>query len=97
MDIIHDIPTLRRADWRARSSIGFVPTMGNLHDGHIALAQQAHLRAQCVVLSIFVNRLQFGPNEDFDRYRVPLPTTARVAKRLASMWCSRQMKPSCIR
>jgi pantoate--beta-alanine ligase len=67
MDIIHDISTLR-ARLARETSIGFVPTMGNLHDGHIALAKQAHLRAECVVLSIFVNRLQFGPNEDFDRY-----------------------------
>jgi pantoate--beta-alanine ligase len=46
----------------------FVPTMGNLHDGHIQLIKIAKPRAACTVVSIFVNRLQFGPREDFDRY-----------------------------
>jgi pantoate--beta-alanine ligase len=45
-----------------------VPTMGNLHDGHIQLINIAKPRAACTVVSIFVNRLQFGPREDFDRY-----------------------------
>ncbi|MBL8520428.1 MAG: pantoate--beta-alanine ligase [Betaproteobacteria bacterium] len=67
MDLIHDIPALR-ARLAREDSIGFVPTMGNLHDGHIALARLVRAHATCVVVSIFVNRLQFGPNEDFDRY-----------------------------
>ncbi len=54
---------------RARGArIAFVPTMGNLHEGHASLMRQGRDHADVVVASVFVNRLQFGPNEDFDRY-----------------------------
>src|SRR6266545_996313 len=48
--------------------VAFVPTMGNRHDGHLSLCRIARAHGDVVVTSIFVNRLQFGPNEDFDRY-----------------------------
>ena len=65
---IHDtIDSLRAARAQA-GKVAFVPTMGNLHEGHIALMRQARTHADCVIASIFVNRLQFGAGEDFDRY-----------------------------
>ena len=67
MKIIHTIQELR--DWRRETgSVAFVPTMGNLHEGHLALVREAAKRADQVVVSIFVNRLQFGQGEDFDHY-----------------------------
>jgi len=67
MDVIHSVAELRARLQREPNNV-FVPTMGNLHDGHIQLIGLARPRAACVVVSIFVNRLQFGPREDFDRY-----------------------------
>ncbi len=67
MQIHSRIPDLRAA-LKNRGRIVFVPTMGNLHAGHISLMTQARAHGDTVVASIFVNRLQFGPNEDFDKY-----------------------------
>lgn len=67
MQIIHSIRELRQR-LSTEKNIAFVPTMGNLHEGHIDLVRLAKSRSNCVVVSIFVNRLQFDPNGDFDRY-----------------------------
>ena len=67
MEVIQSTDALRERLGRA-DQVAFVPTMGNLHEGHLSLMRIARRHADCVVASIFVNRLQFGPNEDFDRY-----------------------------
>jgi pantoate--beta-alanine ligase len=67
MDTLHTVEDLRRRLARERKVV-LVPTMGNLHDGHASLVQIAARRGGCVVATIFVNRLQFAPGGDFDRY-----------------------------
>ena len=67
MDVINSVTALRERLEREPDNV-FVPTMGNLHEGHIELIRIAKPRGGCTVVSIFVNRLQFGPREDYDRY-----------------------------
>jgi pantoate--beta-alanine ligase len=62
-------------------SISFVPTMGALHDGHLSLIDEAKRVADTVVMSVFVNPLQFGPSEDFDRYPRTLDDDAKMASK----------------
>ncbi len=67
MKIVHTIEELRD-QLRGQLRTAFVPTMGNLHEGHLSLMRLARQQGDPVVASIFVNRSQFGPNEDFDKY-----------------------------
>ena len=71
MRTVHTVAELRAQlhQWRQQGQrIGFVPTMGNLHRGHLELVRRGRAMADCIVSSVFVNPLQFGPNEDFNRY-----------------------------
>lgn len=81
MQVIHSTPELRAA-LGAHAQRGFVPTMGNLHDGHLALVRQARAAVPTgvVVASIFVNRLQFAPHEDFDTYPRTLERDCELLK-----------------
>ncbi|WP_161883715.1 pantoate--beta-alanine ligase [Deinococcus alpinitundrae] len=73
MQLVHTPAELRAALGPERSSLGLVPTMGRLHDGHAHLIRRARAENDRVVLSLFVNPLQFGPTEDFAAYPRDLP------------------------
>ncbi|WP_180006952.1 MULTISPECIES: pantoate--beta-alanine ligase [unclassified Acinetobacter] len=75
----------------ARKIIGFVPTMGNLHEGHLSLVREARQLCDVVVVSIFVNPIQFGPNEDFDNYPRTLEQDSQL---LAEAGCDIVFAPS---
>jgi pantoate--beta-alanine ligase len=90
MQVIHTIAALRQALSRYDSP-AFVPTMGNLHDGHLALVRRARTLGDVSVVSIFVNRLQFLPHEDFDTY--PRTLDADCA-RLAEVGCDIVFAPA---
>ncbi len=68
MELVKTIADIKRLRIKLSEPIGFVPTMGYLHEGHLSLVRQARAENQSVIVSIFVNPTQFGPQEDFDRY-----------------------------
>jgi pantoate--beta-alanine ligase len=80
-----------KCNWgRKHGPVGFVPTMGALHDGHLALVKEARKHASFVVASVFVNPTQFGPNDDFSRYPRDIDGDR---KKLAAAGCSMLFAP----
>jgi len=84
MQIISTAAELRQRLSR-ETAIAFVPTMGNLHEGHLELVRLAREHGTCVVVSIFVNPLQFGPSEDFDKYPRTLEADCAKLRGLADV------------
>ena len=77
MDLLHTAAALANR-LKVESQVALVPTMGNLHAGHLSLVKIARAKARCVVASVFVNRLQFEPGGDFDRYPRSLDNDCRL-------------------
>jgi len=83
MEIIETVSRMKsvcREETRAGKTIGFVPTMGYWHEGHLSLIRAARRKCQVVVVSIFVNPMQFGPQEDYQQYPRDLSRDARLAQ-----------------
>jgi len=78
MQVIESLSEMRAQRAKINKEVGFVPTMGYLHDGHLALIRRATAENPVVIVSIFVNPTQFGPSEDFQRYPRDLPRDLRM-------------------
>lgn len=77
---IAELRALLKEMRQGNKSVGFVPTMGYLHEGHMSLVAKAKEKTDIVVMSIFVNPLQFGPNEDFERYPRDIERDSQMAR-----------------
>ena len=88
---LHGLTASLSSARQARKTIGFVPTMGNLHQGHLNLVREARKLCDVVVVSIFVNPIQFGPNEDYDSYPRTLEQDSNL---LADVGCDIVFAPS---
>ncbi len=99
MQIIRTIEELRQALAPKRKTgrkIGFVPTMGYLHKGHLELVRRARDENDVIVVSIFVNPLQFGANEDLDKYPRDLERDAALLRDAGSIISLRRLSAICI-
>ena len=99
MKLVHtiaEIRTLSRSARTAGQTLGLVPTMGALHEGHLSLVRTAKAKADVVAATIFVNPTQFGPQEDFARYPRNLEADCAVLERKESITYSRLLLKRCI-